>query len=230
MAAGFLLGLISVAHAAAIPTSPRLRPIRARVEPTLEAATKQKGLTYGAPIFIRIFKESRQLEVWMQAQDRFTLFRTYEICAFSGGLGPKVQMGDFKSPEGFYAVTPRQMNPRSRYHLSFDLGYPNAYDRTHSRTGNALMVHGDCVSAGCYAMTNAKIEEIYMLADAALRHGQPFFRVHVFPFRMTTERMGGYQDSEWFPFWQNLKEGYDFFEHKGWPPNVSVRHKRYFFE
>jgi murein L,D-transpeptidase YafK len=100
----------------------------------------------------------------------------------------------------------------------------------HARTGSALMVHGDCVSAGCYAMTNAKIEEIYMLADAALRHGQPFFRVHVFPFRMTAERMRGHQDSEWFPFWQNLKEGYDFFERKGWPPNVLVRYKRYFFE
>jgi murein L,D-transpeptidase YafK len=141
-----------------------------------------------------------------------------------------MQEGDLQSPEGFYVVAPKQMNPRSRYHLSFNLGYPNAYDRAHARTGNALMVHGDCVSAGCYAMTNRQMEEIYLLADAALRHGQPFFRVHVFPFRMTADRMQRQQGSPWFTFWENLKEAYDLFERHGRPANVLVQSQRYLFE
>ena len=135
-----------------------------------------------------------------------------------------------RGPEGFYFVTPGRLNPFSKFHLSFNLGYPNAYDRAHGRTGGALMVHGDCVSIGCYAMTDAGIEEIYALADAAFREGQPFFRVHVFPFRMTDENMARHEKSRWKDFWENLKEGYDFFERSGRPPNVEVRGGRYVFE
>ena len=155
----------------------------------LEQALQAQGLEFGSPIFIRIFKESKELEVWVENEGRFRLFKMYPICTFSGDLGPKLQQGDQQSPEGFYFVTPGRMNPNSQYHLSFNLGYPNAFDRYHDRTGDFLMVHGDCVSIGCYAMTDAGIEEIYTIADAALRQGQAFFRVHVFPFRMTTENM-----------------------------------------
>ena len=122
------------------------------------------------------------------------------------------------------------MNPASRFHLSFNLGYPNAYDRAHGRTGSALMVHGNCVSIGCFAMTDAKIEEIYALADAALRGGQRFFGVHVFPFRMTAQRMKKAENSPWYEFWCNLQEGYDYFEQWESPPNVIVRRKRYIVE
>jgi murein L,D-transpeptidase YafK len=179
---------------------------------------------------VRIFKESRELELWVENDGRFALFRTYEICTFSGHLGPKLRTGDLQSPEGFYFVTPDRMNPASRFHLSFNLGYPNAYDRHHGRTGGFLMVHGDCVSIGCYAMTDAQIEEIYTLADAALRQGQPFFRVHIFPFRMTVRNMQRHRDSRWREFWRNLEEGYDFFERHGRPPNVEVRNGKYVFE
>jgi murein L,D-transpeptidase YafK len=213
-----------------VPSSQRSREAIASVRPQLEDALTQEGLTFGSPIFIRIFKESRELEVWIESGDRFRLFRTYPICTFSGDLGPKERQGDNQAPEGFYYVTPARMNPLSQFHLSFDLGYPNAYDRAYRRTGSALMVHGDCVSIGCFAMTDDGIEEIYALADAALRSGQRFFRVHIFPFRMTEESMRDHGGSEWLSFWENLREGYDFFEEAHRPPNVLVRGNRYVFE
>ena len=189
----------------------------------------KKELALGSPIFIRIFKESSELEVWIKKAEKFTLFKTYPICYFSGELGPKQKQGDKQSPEGFYYVPARMMNPNSRFHLSFNLGYPNAYDRSHGRTGDYLMVHGNCVSIGCYAMTDELIDEIYALASAALGSSQSFFRVHAFPFRMSDENMQKHKDSEWIVFWNNLKEGYDYFKDKKIPPNVEVEGGRYVF-
>jgi len=213
----------------AIPTSERSKEAIARVKPQLMRDLEEKGLHYGSAIFLRIFKEPKKLELWVQQGKQFQLFRIYDICTYSGELGPKQKQGDLQSPEGFYFVTPRQMNPLSRFHLSFNLGYPNEYDRAYDRTGNALMVHGNCVSIGCYAMTDEKIEEIYALADAAFRAGQPFFRVHIFPFYMTTDNMQRFKDSIWFNFWVNLKMGYDLFEQVKYPSNVVVRDKQYIF-
>ncbi len=226
------LAAFSCASAAAqdVPSSVRSQAAIRRVAPVLQREFGAKELRPGSPVFIRIFKESSELEVWIAKDDRFHLFRRYDICTFSGELGPKLRRGDLQSPEGFYFVTAGRMNPSSQFHLSFDLGYPNAYDRRLGRTGSALMVHGDCVSIGCYAMTDAGIEEIYAVADAALRNGQRFFRVHVFPFRMTPENMRNHEDSQWHKFWENLKEGYDLFERSGRPPNVEVRDGRYVFE
>jgi murein L,D-transpeptidase YafK len=191
-----------------------------------------KDLEYGAPIFIRIFKKERLLEVWLKKDISFNLFKAYPICTYgSGGLGPKIRQGDGKAPEGFYFVTPSRLNPVSNFHLSFNLGYPNSYDSHHGRTGSALMVHGNCVSIGCYAMTDSGIEEIFTLADAAFRKGQSFFRVHIFPYKMTTENMEKYKENAWYGFWSNLKDGYDFFENNNRiPPNVEVRNGKYVFE
>jgi len=213
----------------ALPSTARSREAIARVRPALAHDLAAKGLRFGAPIFIRIFKQTFELEVWVEKDERFDLFRTYKICDFSGQLGPKKRAGDKQSPEGFYFVTPGQMNPASTFHLSFNLGYPNAYDRHHERTGSALMVHGDCVSIGCYAMTDPAIEEIYTLADAALRGGQAYFRVHVFPFRLTAENMLEHRYSRWYRFWKNLQTGYDFFEDRGRPPAVDVHDGKYVF-
>ena len=215
---------------AAVPSSRRSRTAIARTKPRLARQLEAKKLSVGSRVFIRIFKAERELEVWVEGKDRFVLFRTYPIAACSGGLGPKLKRGDRQAPEGFYYVPPSRMNPNSRFHLSFDLGYPNAYDRVHGRRGSALMVHGSDVSIGCFAMTDRKIEEIYGLADGALRNGQRFFRVHCFPFRMTPENMKKHKDNRWYRFWENLKEGYDFFERSGRPPNVVVNGKRYAFE
>lgn len=224
-----LLPAASIAHSQDIPSSSRSRAAVARVAPKLRAELGALGLSYGNPIFIRVFKKSKELELWVEDGERFRLFRTYDICTFSGDLGPKLETGDEQSPEGFYFVNAARMNPNSRFHLSFNLGYPNAYDRAYGRTGSALMIHGSCVSIGCYAMTNRRIEEIYALGDAALRNGQQFFRVHVFPFRMAPANMERHRKSRWAGFWTNLKEGYDWFELEGRPPNVEVVGRRYVF-
>jgi murein L,D-transpeptidase YafK len=226
MALIFMSALESVGTSQ-IPSSRRSVEAIARVQPGLKTALAGQALLFGSPIYIRIFKAERELELWVAKGEQFVLFRKYSICAFSGGLGPKLREGDQQSPEGFYSVSPGQMNPASSYHLSFDLGYPNQYDRAKGRTGSALMVHGKCVSIGCYAITDKFIEEIYAMADAAFRNGQPAFRVHVFPFRMTAEKLGKYKNSTWSSFWLELKAGYDLFEKLHRPPAVTVRNGRY---
>jgi len=213
------------------PSSQRSIKAINSVKNSLKQQLILKGLTYGSPVFIRIFKESNELEVWIENTDKkYSLFKNYKICIFSGNLGPKIKQGDWQSPEGFYFVTPNQLNPWSSYHLSFNLGYPNRYDRAYKRTGSALMVHGNCVSIGCYAMTDKYIDEIYALVNAALANGQPFFRVHAFPFKLDATRLAKEKDNQWYSFWQNLKEGYDYFEEKGIPPNVEVKNKMYVFD
>jgi len=189
-----------------------------------------KGVTRGNSVFIRIFKAERELELWMGRAERFTLIKTYPICAFSGTLGPKLREGDRQSPEDFYQVNQGALNPNSAYYLSFNLGFPNAYDRAHRRTGSYLMVHGACVSIGCYAMTNAGIEELYGLVQAALSNGQGRVQVHAFPFRMSASNIDRYSDHEWIDFWWNLKQGYDVFEATLRPPRVRVSGKRYVFD
>lgn len=210
---------------------PRAAAAAARVRPALERDLEKSGLKLGDPVFIRAFKEERQLELFLlnRRNGKFQLFRTYPIVAASGGLGPKLLEGDGQVPEGFYAVGPNAMKPDSRYHLAFNIGYPNAYDRAQSRTGSLIMVHGNQVSIGCLAMTDEKIEEIYTVCSGAHAGGQGYFRVHVFPFRMTAGRMQQAAGGKWEDFWKNLKEGYDVFETRKVPPDVIVRSGRYHF-
>ena len=185
------------------------------------------GAHIGNPIFIRIFKEESLLEVWIKPNHKYLLFKQYPICAFSGGLGPKLKEKDKQSPEGFYKVTKGHLNPKSKFHLALNLGYPNAYDQAHHRTGSYLLIHGACVSIGCYAMTNAKIEEIYKLVEEALKHGQKYVQVHAFPFRMTPTNMAKHNVSKWYDFWMELKRGYDYFEAKKLAPLIIVKNKHY---
>ena len=213
-----------------IPSSKRSVEVIKKVKPWLEKELAGKGLSYGSPIFIRVFKDSSELELWIRGKTTYRKFKTYSICFYSGDLGPKVRQGDYQSPEGFYYVAPHMLRPQGSYHVSFFINYPNTYDRTHHRTGGLIMIHGKCVSAGCYAMTDERVEEIYALADAAFRGGQTFFRVHIFPFRMTKKNMARHADSKWNEFWENLKQGYDYFETRKIPPNVVVKNEKYAFE
>ena len=191
----------------------RARAAESRVRPGLERDLEQVGLRFGAPVFMRIFKRENLLELWMEEEGgRYALFRSYPICTYSGELGPKQREGDNQAPEGFYRVASGQLNPHSRFHLAFNLGYPNAYDRAHARTGNFLMVHGSCVSIGCYAMGDDGIEEIYTLAAAALRGGQTAFEVHAFPFRLERMDLEAQRNSPWFAFWSELEPAYARFE------------------
>lgn len=190
----------------------------------------QKGFKPGASMFVRIFKQEAKLEAWLAKDDgTYGLFKTYEICNYSGKLGPKLKTGDKQAPEGFYVITPAQMNPRSKYHLAFNLGYPNAYDQAYERTGAHLMVHGGCSSAGCYAMTDDSVQEIYALARDAFLGGQREFPVHAFPFRLTPANLKRHSSHKWAGFWKNLKTGYDYFELNARPPVVAVKNKRYVF-
>ncbi|MDF1739549.1 MAG: hypothetical protein P1U86_10355, partial [Verrucomicrobiales bacterium] len=188
----------------------------------------------GQRVYIRIIKGGNYegiLEVWLKGGDspRYSLFKTYRIAYFSGEPGPKTKRGDNQAPEGFYFIGRRAMNPLSTFHLSMDMGYPNAYDRHYGRTGDLLMIHGNAVSIGCFAMTDLSIEQIYTLVDTALKNGQPFVRVHSFPFEMSEENLEARSDSVHYPFWKNLKEGWDWFEENGVPPNVTVEDGLYRF-
>lgn len=196
-----------------LPGLERAKAAAARVRPGLETDLTARGLYIGDPVFFRAFKEEKQLEVWVRKRGTgiYELFRTWPIAAMSGKPGPKLAEGDGQVPEGFYYVTPVLMKPDSTFHLGFNIGYPNAYDRHHGRTGSCIMIHGNRVSIGCLAMTDEKIEEIYTLCDAALTNGQKLVRVHVFPFRMGAGRMAKETANEWFDFWKQLQEGYGFF-------------------
>lgn len=181
-----------------------------------------QGLALGAPVFIRIFKREFELELWLKRGDRFQRFATYPVCRWSGSLGPKLLEGDSQAPEGFYTVDAKALNPNSRFHRSFNLGFPNVFDRSHHRTGSLVMVHGGCASIGCFAMTDPVVDEIWRLVTAALKGGQRRFHVHVFPFRMTEENLARRERAQWASFWRDLKRGYDAFEATQLPPRIAV--------
>ena len=196
----------------------------------LDARLAANGVVPGAPVLIRIFKREFELELWMARDGQYHRFATYPVCRWSGALGPKLVTGDRQAPEGFYTVASDQMNPNSRWHRSFNLGFPNAFDAALGRTGSALMVHGGCSSAGCYAMTNAVIDEIWRLTTAALTSGkQKRFQVQVFPFRISEETLAAHETSPHIGFWRQLKRGSDLFESTGLPPEVEVCQGQYTF-
>ena len=230
--------LVSAAVAAALalagcdpedvtPTGRSLAPLSDKMQATIAA----KHMDKGSPILARLFKEESELEVWKQTDEgQYALLKTYPICRWSGDLGPKIKEGDRQAPEGFYTITPGQMNPRSNYYLAFNTGFPNTFDRAWGRTGSELMVHGDCSSRGCYAMTDEQIQEIYALARESFYGGQKEFQFEAFPFRMTAMNMARHRGNPNFAFWKELKEGYDNFEATHQEPKVAVCEKRYVFD
>jgi len=209
------------------PNSKAMAPL----SPRIAAEIAQKNMDKESPILVRIFKQESELEIWKQDRDgRFALLKTYPICRWSGELGPKFREGDRQAPEGFYTITPGQMNPNSQYYLSFDLGYPNAFDRAHGRTGANLMVHGDCSSRGCYSMTDEQISEIYALGREAFFGGQKAFQVQAYPFRMTPQNLAKHRNNPHMAFWKMLKKGNDHFEVTRLEPKVDVCDRHYVFD
>lgn len=201
-----------------------------QLPPKIQQAMKAKGMNKNAPVMARVFKEEGKLEIWKQKTNgRYDLIANYDICKWSGKLGPKFTEGDRQAPEGFYTVRPSQMKPNSQYHLAFNIGYPNTFDRANGRTGSNLMVHGACSSAGCYSMTDQQIEEIYAFGRDAFQGGQTEFQVQAFPFRMTAANMARYRNDPNYEFWKMLKVGYDHFELTRVPPKVDVCERRYVF-
>jgi murein L,D-transpeptidase YafK len=191
----------------------------------------QKHMDKDSPILVRLYKEEAELEVWKKNRDgEYALLKTYPICRWSGDLGPKVKEGDRQAPEGFYNITPGQMNPNSNYYLAFNTGYPNSYDRSLGRTGSELMVHGDCSSRGCYAMTDEQMVEIYALARESFFGGQKSFQFQAYPFHMTALNMAKHRNNPNYAFWKMLKVGSDHFEVSHQEPKVNVCEKRYVFD
>jgi len=201
------------------------------VPPKLIAAMVEKDMDLQSPILVRLFKQEAELEVWKQDRSgRFALLKTYPICRWSGDLGPKVREGDRQAPEGFYSISPAQMNPQSAYYLSFNTGFPNAFDRSLGRTGSELMVHGDCSSRGCYAMTDEQIAEIYSLGRESFFGGQRAFQFQAYPFHMTAVNMAKHRNNPNMPFWRMIKEGNDHFEVTRHEPKVDFCEKKYVFD
>jgi murein L,D-transpeptidase YafK len=208
-------------------------PTRAMKElsPQTLALLDEKHMPKDSPILIRLFKEESELEVWKKdTTGHFALLKVYPICRWSGDLGPKVREGDRQAPEGFYQITPQLMNPNSNYYLAINTGFPNAYDKANDRHGAFLMIHGDCSSRGCYAMTDEQIGEIYSLAREALLGGQQSFQIQAYPFRMTPTNLAHHRTNPNMAFWRMIKEGYDHFEVSHLEPNVEVCDRHYVFD
>lgn len=204
-----------------------LRPIPAETLALME----QVGASKDAPMLIRTFKKEAELEIWkMHSDGRYVHLKTYPMCRWSGQLGPKTREGDRQSPEGFYSIGPAQMNPNSSYYLSFNVGYPNAYDRAWGRSGGFIMVHGACSSAGCFSMTDKQIAEIYAIARTSFSGGQRAIQMQSFPFKMTAENLAKHRLDPNIGFWKQLKEGSDHFEVTQREPAVAVCGKRYVFD
>lgn len=194
----------------------------------VEAALLLKDIDPSAPVYLRIFKEDSELEVWKaRPNGRYALIKTFPVCNWGGTLGPKRTQGDLMSPEGFYQITPGAMNPNSKYHLALNIGYPNALDRSLGRSGSYIMVHGDCRSVGCFAMTDNQIEEIYAFVREALAAGETSVPIHVFPFSMTAANMKRHADNPARDTWGPLKQAYDDFTRTREPPEIGMCGKRY---
>ena len=225
-----LVGLLLILSVLAACSSLGLTKDRQPLSANTVKALATLGATPASPMLVRVFKESSELEVWKpDAQGAYRLFKTYAICKCSGQLGPKIKEGDYQSPEGFYDVTPGMMNPKSGYYLSFNTGFPNKYDRAYGRTGTNLMIHGDCKSVGCYAMTDDQIKEIYALARESFAGGNASFKLELYPFRMTDENMSRHAANSNIEFWGNLKQGYDALSQTRRPATVDVCGGKYVF-
>ena len=227
LAALIFVSLLAACQGGIDDLSPKAtKPLPAKIV----AKMKAKGMEKNSPIYFRLFKDEHVVEVWKQkVNGKFEMIQNYNICAWSGTLGPKYKEGDRQAPEGFYAIKAPQMNPASQYYLSINTGFPNTYDRAHGRSGAHLMLHGACSSSGCYSLTDDNISEVFAFARDAFAGGQQEIMLEALPFRMTPEKMALYSKHKDFAFWQMIKEGYDYFELTKTPPKVGFCEKKYAF-
>ncbi len=202
-----------------------------KLPPELLSLLRDKKMPIHSPILVRVFKEEAELEVWKQdSTGRFQILKTYPICRWSGDLGPKLREGDRQTPEGFYRVTPELMNPHSSYYLAMNIGYPNSFDKANNRDGSLIMIHGDCWSIGCHAMTDEQISEIYALARESFLGARQSFQVQAYPFRLTPANLARHRNNSNLAFWKMLKIGNDHFEATHLEPKVDVCNRAYVFD
>lgn len=206
-----------------------------RVEDRVRNEFAKVGLTWPVKeIYLRSFKYDGQLEVWARNNDTlpFQLFKKYKVCAMAGAMGPKRIEGDWQVPEGFYYIT--EFNPRSEYHLSLKLNYPNESDRMLSdqiSPGGHIYIHGSCVTVGCIPLRDEQIEEVYLIAAAAKSNGQDYIPVHIFPVDFNNRKSLTYlyktteQDPVLQRFEVNLREAYDYFNQTHELPLIGINAK-----
>ena len=214
---------------------PRINDALKRKEDTLRKQFDEKRLPWPAKyIYIRSFKYDSQLEVWVKYEmnEKFRLFKTYKVCALAGSLGPKRMQGDYQVPEGFYYIN--EFNPKSQYHLSLGLNYPNSSDKILSDSempGGDIYIHGSCVTTGCIPVMDQQIEELYILAAHAKNNGQDFIPVHIFPIRFNNKRSADYLGRymrdfpEYTAMAAELKHAYDYFDKTRELPLIMVNKK-----
>lgn len=230
-----LFTLIFITALSACAAQPNwLSSAKARKELPSKLLSKMQRLDMqkNAPLLIRIFKKEKQLEIWKQQDTgEFALLTDYNICAWSGKLGPKYMLHDRQTPEGIYEIGIDNMNALSHYYLAINIGYPNEFDVANHRTGDHLMIHGGCSSSGCYAMgSNNNIEQIYALIRDAFLGGQHTIQIQAYPFKMKARNMALYRFDNNFTFWGNLKQAYDIFNLTHFPVTYRIRNKKYFFD
>lgn len=189
------------------------------------------GSTSTSPILLRIFKETKELEFWRKDyNNKYVHIKTYDICSFSGELGPKLKQGDRQSPEGFYIIKASQMNYNSSQFLSFNTGFPNDYDKFNKRTGSYLMVHGGCSSSGCYAIQDAPMQEIFTAMRDSFRVGQKEIQLHIYPFRMNNYNLYTHKSNKNLDFWLQLKPGYDIFKEDKKDLQIKILNGKYIIQ
>ena len=231
LSAAALAGALMPATCLGEDSNPLPTKATKELSPELLSLLQQKHMVKSSPILVRIFKEEAELEVWKQdTTGHFQILRIYPICRWSGDLGPKIHEGDRQAPEGFYTITPELMNPNSNYYLAINTGFPNSYDKANDRDGKFLMIHGDCSSSGCYAMTDEQMDEIYSLARESLLGSQPTFQIQAYPFRLTPANLARHRTNPHMAFWKMLKIGNDHFEATHFEPKVDVCNRRYVFD
>jgi murein L,D-transpeptidase YafK len=214
---------------------PKISAMIRRQEDTLQKQFAAKQLVWPAKfVYIRSFKYDSEMEVWVKNKqsEKYKFFKTYKICALAGSLGPKRMAGDYQVPEGFYYIN--EFNPRSLYHLSLGLNYPNASDKMLcdlSQPGGDIYIHGSCVTTGCIPITDGQIEELYVLALHSKDMGLDYIPVHIFPVNFDNPRSVAYLNkflvsfNEFVPFEKSLQNAFFYFDKNRQVPPVVINSK-----
>jgi murein L,D-transpeptidase YafK len=196
----------------------RVQVAKSEKDKIVKSYFEDLGLPYKPNnLFLRAFKYESKLEVWIQPNpnDNYRLLKEYDICEKSGWMGPKRRQGDLQVPEGFYYIS--EFKPTSNFYLSMKLNYPNPSDNLNGESGNLggnIYIHGECETVGCIPIENSQIKELYWLLVQAKGNGQLYIPVHIFPYKFNQSALPEYWHivEELQVFWNNIREGYDYFE------------------
>ncbi len=226
--AACMLFVPTIAHAKGPDKSWRPESVAAR-EADLAQAYQARGLKLGSPVFLRVYKQTSEMELWVQQGARYVLYKTYGICRWSGGLGPKFYEGDRQSPEGLYRITTSDLIVNQRWDRAMNINYPNTFDRVNGRSGSSILIHGGCGSIGCFAIQNQNVEEVYGAVRAALHNGQAYIPVLALPFRFSALAPAKEDTLNMNVFWGDLRRADLLFERDKLPPIAWICDGRYYF-